>query len=45
MINRFCTMLNFLKHNNISFNTDKFTFIYVSTDHKKHFPNKNNDFG
>ena len=27
MINRFCTMLNFLKHNYISFNKYKFTFI------------------
>ena len=45
MINRFYTMLNLLKHNNISFNTDKFTFIYVSTDHKKLFPNKNNVLG
>tara|TARA_B100001248_G_scaffold248772_1_gene221360 strand:+ start:1267 stop:2253 length:987 start_codon:yes stop_codon:yes gene_type:complete len=45
MINRFNTMINFFKYNNISFNTDKFTFIYVSTDYKKVFPDKNNILG
>jgi hypothetical protein len=41
MMNRFNTMLSFLKENNIDFNTDKFTFIYISTSHKKVFPTKN----
>jgi hypothetical protein len=41
MMNRFNTMLSFLKKNNIDFNTDKFTFIYISTSHQKIFPDKN----
>jgi hypothetical protein len=45
IINRFCTMLKFLKYHKISFNTDKFTFIYISTDHKKIFPNQNKILG
>ena len=45
IINRFCTMLDFLKHHKISFNTDKFKFIYISTDHKKKFPNQNEILG
>ena len=45
MINRFYTMLEFLKHHKISFNTDKFKFIYISTDHKKKFPNQNEILG
>lgn len=45
MMNRFYTMINFLKLNNINYNKTKFEFTYISTDFKKLFPNKTQVLG
>lgn len=45
MMNRFRTMLKFLKAHKISFNTQKFEVIYVSTEYKKIFPKRNQVLG